>query len=205
MENTTQEITQVVESKVKNAVKAVEEISIKTDEDLQNAATVLTNVKKLQKWLTGEKEKIVKPMREAMNAARAIFAPLEEQIDGAEKKLKSAMVTYQIKKEAEQKKKEESIAARVEKGQLKEETAVRKLEAMPEVKNNLQTETGATAFNKKKVVRVVDKEKVPEEFWVIDMVTLRASALTASKIQGKLGEVIPGVVVEEEMGVAATV
>src|SRR3990167_10747147 len=112
MESETKDVVQVVEGKVKNAVAQVSELKIKTDEDLTNAATLLTNVKKLSKWLTGEKEKIVKPMREAMNAARGLFAPLEEQVDSAEKTIKSAMVTYQTKKEAEQKKKEASIEKR---------------------------------------------------------------------------------------------
>src|SRR3990167_10800352 len=109
MDTTSKEIVQVVEGKVKNAVAQVAELKIKTDEDLSTATELLTNVKKLSKWLTGEKEKIVKPMREAMNAARGLFAPLEEQVEDAEKKIKSAMITYQTKKEAEQNKKEESI------------------------------------------------------------------------------------------------
>ena len=202
---TTQEVVQVVEGKVKNAVAAVAELKIKDDEGLTEATTLLTNVKKLSKWLTGEKEKIVKPMREAMNAARGLFAPLEDQVEDAEKKIKSAMITYQTKKEAEQKKKEESIEKRVESGQLKEETGVRKLEELGELKSNVKVETGAAAFKKVKTVRVLDKDKVPDEYWIIDMVTLRSAALTASKTQDKLGEVIPGVEVYEEMGVAASV
>ena len=201
----TKDVVQVVEGKVKNAVAQVSELKIKTDEDLTNAATLLTNVKKLSKWLTGEKEKIVKPMREAMNAARGLFAPLEEQVDSAEKTIKSAMVTYQTKKEAEQKKKEDSIAKRAESGQLKEETAVRKLEELGDVKSNIKTEQGATAFKKTKAVRVIDKDKVPDEYWILDMVLIRSSALNAAKVQGKIGEVIPGIEVFEEMGVAASV
>src|SRR3990167_8873594 len=128
MEAQTQEVVQVVEGKVRNAVAQVAELKIKTDEDLTTATELLTNVKKLSKWLTGEKEKIVKPMREAMNAARGLFAPLEEQVEDAEKKIKGEMISYQTKKMDEQKRKEESLANRLEKGQLKEETVVRKLE-----------------------------------------------------------------------------
>jgi hypothetical protein len=205
MQENSKEIVQVVEGKVKNAVKEVEKLKIKTDEDLNEAATLLTNIKKLGKWVTGEKEKIVKPMREAMNAARGLFSPLEEKIEDAEKKVKSAMIEYQTKKEAEHKKKMDSIEKRAESGQLKEETAVRKVEALGEVKTNLQTETGAATFKKTKAVRVIDKEKVPDEYWIIDMVTLRSAALNASKLSGKIGEVIPGVEVYEEMGVAGRV
>ena len=39
----------------------------------------------------------------------------------------------------------------------------------------------------------------------MDMVTLRSAALNAAKIKGQIGEVIPGVEVFEEMGVAASV
>ena len=205
MEKTQQEIVQVVEGKVKNAAAQVAELKVKDDAGLETAATLLTNIKKLGKFIIGEKEKILKPMREATNAARAIFSPLEDQIESAEKKIKTEMVAYQSKKEAEQRKKEESIAKRVESGQLKEETGLRKMEALGEVKNNLQTETRSTAFTKKKAVRVIDKDKVPDEYWIIDMVTLRSAALNAAKIKGQIGEVIPGVEVYEEMGVAASV
>lgn len=205
METNSKEVVEVVEGKVKNAVAEVGKIVVKTDEDLQRAAVLLTNIKKLGKWVTGEKEKIVKPMREAMNAARGIFAPMEEQIESSEKKVKSAMIDYQTKREAEQKKKEDSIVKRVESGQIKEETGVRKMEALGEVKTNLQTETGAATFKKTKAVRVIDKDKVPDEYWVLDMVLIRSSALNASKISGKIGEVIPGIEVFEEMGVAGRV
>lgn len=204
MENQ-KELVEVVEGKVKNAVTEVESLKIKTDEDLTAATLLLTNIKKLSKWVTGEKEKILKPLRESTSAVRGLFSPFEEKLETAESNVKAVMVTYQEKREAEQKKKEGSIEKRVESGQLKEETGVRKLEELGEVKNNVNVETGSAAFTKKKTVRIVDKDKIPDEYWIVDMVTLRSAALTASKIQGKLGEVIPGVEVYEEMGVATRV
>lgn len=205
MENKQREVVEVVESKVKGMSAQVAELKIKDDEALTTATELLSNVKKLGKWITGEKEKIVKPMREAMNAARRLFAPLEDQVESAEKKIKTEMIAYQTKKEAEQRKKETSIEKRVESGQLKEETGVRKLGELGEVKSNVQAESGSAAFKKVKAVRVIDKDKVPDEYWIIDMVTVRAAALTASKTQDKLGEVIPGVEVYEETQVASRV
>ena len=53
---------EVVKVKVENAVSEVATIVVKTDEDLTRAATVQTNVKKLQKFITQEKEKIIQPL-----------------------------------------------------------------------------------------------------------------------------------------------
>ena len=195
----------IVKQKAENALADVSSIVVKTDEDLTRATTVLSNVKKLQKYITQEKEKMIKPLREAMSVERGRWAVIEEQVDSAEAKLKAAMIEYQDKKIKEQARKEASIAARAEKGQLKPETAVAKMEALGEVKNKVQVEAGSAAFKKVKAVRIIDRMKVPDQYWILDMVTVRAAALTESKSTGKLGEVIPGVEVFEETSVASNV
>ncbi len=194
-----------VKSKTENAVKEVYKVKIKNDEDLNKAALLITNVKKLQKFITQEKEKIIKPLREATSAARALFAPIEEQIEDAQRKLNREMSDYNDKKLAEIARKEESIAKRAETGQLKQETAIRKMEELPEVKSNVKVETGSVVFKKDKKVRVIDRMKVPDRFWVLDMVVLRSEALAISRSTGKLGEVIEGIEVYEETNTATKV
>ena len=195
----------VVKPKVENCLAEVSEIYVMSDEDLLRATTVLSNVKKLQKYITQEKEKMIKPLREAMSVERGRWAVIEEQVDQAEARLKRAMIDYQDEKMAEQRRKEESIAKRAEAGQLRPETAVKKMEELGEVKNNVQVEAGSAAFRKVKQVVVIDKDKVPDQYWIIDMTTLRAAALSESKSTGKLGEVIPGVLVQEVTSVASNV
>lgn len=201
----TKEIVEA-EKKVDNAIAEVSKVTIKTDDDLANAATLLTNVTKLGKYVDQEKEKIVKPMRESMSAIRAFFAPLEDKIAGAQQTLKSAMGSYHDKKAKEIEKKQDSVAKRVESGQLREETGIRKIEEIGETKTNVKVETGAVAFKKIRKVRFAPLEKMSAEdvkyliankFVVWDEVLSKKAALA-----GLLGI---GVEVYEETSVATSV
>ena len=196
---------EIVKSKVDNAIADVSSIVVKTDEDLTRAALVMTNVKKLQRFITQEKEKVIKPLREATAAARALFAPMEEQVEASIVKLNRAMSDYNDKVEKEKARKEASIAKRAEAGQLLPETAVRKMEELPEIKSNVKTEVGSVTFRKEKKVRIIDENKVPKRFWRIDMVLVRTEALAISRSTGKLGEVLEGIEVFEETNTATKV
>jgi hypothetical protein len=150
--NETKEI-QVVKEKVAGAVTAVSNMVIKSDDDQRVASALLINVKKLGKFVQQEKEKITKPMNEALKNARAIFKPMEMDIEKAEGMVSRAMSAYADKVEAIRKQKEDSIAKRAEKGQLKEETAVRKMEELGEEKKTIHNEGGSVTFTKIKKVR----------------------------------------------------
>ena len=196
---------EVVKEKTKNTLAVVSEIVVKNDEDLNRAAIVMTNVKKLQKFIIQEKEKVLKPLREATSAARAIFAPPEEQVANAIVKLNRGMADCNDKKNAEIARKEEIIAKAAEAGRIKPETAVRKMEELPQVQSNVKVETGSVVFTKTKKVRIIDESKIPDRFWVIDLVVLRSEALAVSRSTGKLGEVVPGAEVYEETNTSTKV
>jgi len=189
----------MVKNKVTNAMLEVHGITVKTEADMIRAAEVLTNVKKLGKFVTQEKEKITKPMSESLKAAKALFAPLEDDLDQAETTLKRAILAYQRDVEAERARKEASIAQRAEKGQLRPETAVKKMEELGEAQNKVNTGSGSIAFSKIKKVRVTDEAKVPDRFWTLDMVAIRKEALAA----GVIGEAFPGIEVYEETNMSA--
>ena len=195
----------IVKEKADNAIAQVAEIVVKSDDDLNRAAIAMTNVKKVQKFITEAKENMIKPWREKTAAARALFAPMEEKIEIAIKKLNGNMSDYKDKKDKELARKEASIAKRAEAGQLLPETAVRKMEELPQVKSNVKVETGSVVFTKTKKVRIIDETKVPDRFWVIDMVVLRSEALAISRSTGKLGEVVPGTEVYEETNTSTKV
>jgi hypothetical protein len=194
----TKESMAIVEKKTSNLVAQAEAIVVKTDEDLSKASEFLSNVKTFQKFVKQEKDKRLGPVKETKAWIEGLFSPVEDQIEESETKVKRAMADYHDKKEAENARKLAAIAAKAEAGKLKPETAVRKVEELGEVKTNVKTTAGTSTFSKIKKVRVVDPTKVPDEFWVIDEVTLRAAALTKSKTENRLGEVIPGCEVFEE-------
>lgn len=187
-------ITKVIEKKVSNAVSIVSDVKIKNDGDFEKANLLLTNVKKLQKFIKDEKEKVLNPLKESMNAFKAMFAPMEDQINGAESTLRKVIGEYHDKKETERRKKEAEIASKAETGEITEQVALKKLDKIGEEKKGVNTGEGRVSFNKIKKVRVLDENLIPDKYWVIDMILVRKEALAAVAI--------PGVEVYEETVVA---
>jgi hypothetical protein len=183
METKTTEIVKVVEDKVKNAI-AESSMAVRSDEDMSKAATFLTNIKKLSKWIKQEKEKITKPLNEALKVERNRWAPFESEIEVAEDRLKKTISAYQNKKDAEIAKQQESIARRAEAGQLKPETAVAKMEQLCEQGAAVKTGEGTVAFSKVRKVRIVDESKIPRAYLVPDMIRIRHDALGGIPIDG---------------------
>ena len=194
----TKESMAIAEQKTSTMVAQAEAIVVKTDEDLSKASEFLSNVKTFQKWVKQEKDKRLGPVKETKAWIEGLYSPLEDQIEESETKVKRVMADYHDKKEKENARKAAAIAAKAETGKLKPETAIKKMEELGEVKTTVKTTAGASTFSKVKKVRVIDPTKVPDEYWIIDEVTVRSAALTKAKTENRIGEVIPGVEVYEE-------
>ena len=191
----------VIGSKVEMVLVEAQNLVIKTDEDELVGSKLLSNIKLFQKAVKDQKDKQLKPALETTKQIRGFFAPSEEKAEEAERLTKLKLGNYFDKKEADRKKKEDAIAVRVEKGQIKEETGLRKLDEIGETKTNVKTEEGATIYSKVKEVEVIDESKVPDQYWKLDLVAIRRDALAI----GNLGEVIPGVIVKEVTSVGGRV
>lgn len=185
----------LVEEKIKGMRQMVESTIINDDQSLAESADKIKNVKDLGKAIRAEMEKYTKPAQQIINEARTRFLPYEKECKDAEAKIKAKAGEYMTKKEEERIKKEESIARRAENGQLKEETAVRKMEELGDEKKSVTTGMGTQIQHKTvKEVVIVDPDKVPKEYWIIDEVKVRKVALA--------GVEIPGVEVRERKQIA---
>lgn len=191
---------------VSKALKAAEELVIETPEDLKGATELLSRLKTVGKMLTGKKKEITDPLNSALKGVRALFAPLEDTYSQAEKVIKEKMITYQRWVDAEAAKKQAKIAARVEKGTMKFETAQRKTAEIEAAPVSVATESGAqiTYRTVKKLV-VTDKvalaKAVGEGKVVADAIDPNTRVLRDLAITQ--GIEIPGVKVEEHKEVAA--
>lgn len=197
-ENTGVVPTDVVSARkqIKGMREMVEASKVETDEELALVADKIKQVKTLAKVIKEKKEKFTEPAKAIMAEARETFDPLLRECENAELSLKGKAKTYMLAKEQKRIEEERRIAARVEKGTMKEETAVRKIEAMPEVKNTVKTDNGsALRMAKRSVARIVNPELIPDEYWVIDEVRVRREALARYKANL---EPIPGTEIIEE-------
>ncbi len=180
-------------SKLENQAQAV---TIGTQEEYAAAADLIAKLKETGSIIKTKKESITKPLMEALNNARDLFKPIEQQFTNAEGIIKTKILDYKRKVDEEARAKEAKIAADLESGKIKKlETAEKKIEKIDRVETTTRGNVGEVQIRKVKKVRIVDAAILPREYLIPDNVAIRRDALG--------GKAIPGVEVYEEEQVAA--
>ena len=172
---------QIVKKKVNTALRIANAIQI-TEKTLPEGIDFLKKIKEVGKYIQQQKEKITKPLLTALKNAREMFRPIEENYSEAERIVKGKILHYNIEQEEKRKEKEAKLAARVEKGTMRPETAVKKIEEMPEVKN--EGKTGRVQMREVKEVIIEDETKLPRKYLIPNNVLIRKDALQGIKING---------------------
>jgi hypothetical protein len=133
---------------------------ITNPDQLLNASILLSKVKTASKVISDKKAEIIKPAMESLAATRALFSPFETSLKDLEVLIKGNIKEYQLEEEARIKKETERLAARVEKGTMKMETATTKMANLGTVP------TKSDLFSTRKVnkVRVIDESLLPREY-----------------------------------------
>lgn len=180
----------VIKGQVSKLENQANELTITTPEENVLATELKAKLKETGNTIKARKEAITKPLNTALKSARELFAPLEAQFSTAESIVGRKLLAYKHEVEEAARIKEAQIAARVEKGTMKVETAERKMDEVERVDKTTKTAHGQVQFRKIKKVRVNNDSEVPKQYWIIDMVAVRKDALA--------GIVIPGVEVYEE-------
>jgi len=193
-ETTEDKELKIVKSNTTKAVNASEALTIESQEDMASATELLSKINQTGDMIKARKEAITKPLNAGLKSARELFKPLETAQSEAKRIVSQKMIAYQNKVEEEERKAKAKLAARVEKGTMKLDTAVKKMEAIPETQNKVEAKSGSVTFKEVRVPKVVDEAKVPREYLILDMVKIRKAALA--------GVEIPGVVVEIEKQLA---
>ena len=189
--NESQEVA-IVKQQATKALNAANEVKIETQEQYEGATDLLSKIKQVGKMLKERKEEITRPLMDALNSARDLFKPIEQSHAEAERIIKSKMVSYQDEQERIQAIERAKIAARVEKGTMKQETAIKKMEAMPEVPTTAHGKVGMVSTRIMKKLVITDENAVPREYCSPDSTKIKA-ALDAGK------EVLGAKYVEEKV------
>lgn len=185
----------VVRAQATKALTAATELVINNQESLVQATDVLSKIKTVGKMITERKEAITKPLNEALKSARDLFKPIESSHAEAERIIKSKIVIYQTEQERIQNEEKAKLAARVEKGTMKAETAVKKMESMEEVPKTVQGNVGTVSMRTVKKLCITDPSLVPREYCEPSPMLIKA-ALEA-------GKTVPGAEMREEKIVSA--
>lgn len=149
----------IIEKKISPIVVKAEELSIQNAEDMSVATEMLSQVNKYADSIEAEKEKVTKPLNQALKAERARWKPIEEICDKAVSLIRRKMTDYQTAAVAKQKEEEQKIADRVGegKGKLKVETAVRKMGEIAVPESSVATDAGMVKFKTIKKFEVTSR------------------------------------------------
>jgi hypothetical protein len=188
------------QEKIKGMRAMVESTTVGSAEELAEVSDKIKSVKELGEKIKAEKEKFTAPAKAIIDEARTKYDPYIKECQNAELVLKQKAGKYMTDEAEAIKKQQDAIADKLEAGKIKTETAVKRMEKLPDAPKNITTENSGVQLRKRKVAVIENPELVPDEYWVIDEVRVRKDAMARDK-NGL--PAIPGVVIKEETSVAS--
>jgi hypothetical protein len=183
MEIPTKEV-EVYRSQLSDLEIKANELSITSPEENAIAIEFKARIDKTGKEIKAKKEAITKPINASLRMIRELFAPLEDMFNNADTIVGGKLLAYKKKVDDEIKKEEERLAARLEKGTMKQETVEKKMAELPKTQKTVDTSVGRVQFRKVKRVRITDLKLIPKQYWIIDEVKLRKDVLDGVQVPG---------------------
>ena len=149
-------------------IEEIPKVIVKTSEDMVKAAEVLSRLNKYMDGLVEEREKVTKPLNEALKAERARFKPTEDKLSEAIAWVRREMSRYETERQLLINKGEEAAAKKVAAGKISLEDAVAVAEKGSGGASVLATSSGTVKFRTDKVLRIVNAGKVPRKYLIVD-------------------------------------
>jgi CRISPR/Cas system CMR subunit Cmr4 (Cas7 group RAMP superfamily) len=180
----------LVEKSVSKQEAQATALVITDDAGMEKAVALLSQTNLIADNVKEEKEKITKPLNEALSAERARWKPIETACANAIATIRGKMMLYQKAVDAAIKEKEAKLMARVEKGTMKVDTAVRKMDELPDSVQTISTSFGQLQWTTVKKLVIDDASLIPREYLDVNETRVREAL--------KAGTVVPGAKLVEE-------
>lgn len=160
----------VYEDEISPISKQALSLYITDTESMAQGVTLLSTINKSLDRIVAEKEKVTKPLNEALKAERDRWKPMETVLSDAIDAVRSQMSTYQTNAAKLAKEQEEAIAARVApgKGNLSMATAIKKMDAVEQPEAQVATDAGLVKFRTTQVLKITDETKIPRHYLTVN-------------------------------------
>lgn len=153
-------------------IKFLEDFSIKTPEQYDEAARRVSRLKELRKEADKQEKSITDPAKLIIKNTQAIFKPFKDRVDEVEERIKLGMVAYI---EAREKKAEALIESSNDKSIAKVVAKVNELTS---------NKSDHASVKKLTVVEITDPELIPREYLVPDEAKIKAALQAGKKVKG---------------------
>jgi len=178
----------IIQKEVSPIVKKAKALVISTPKELTKAVSILSELNIANDKITEEKEKVTKPLNEALKAERSRWKPMEIILETAITAIRQKMSSYQTEIAKKQKEEEAKVAEQLAKGEISFDEATKAI-VLPD-NEGIETKAGTVKFRTVQVLKVVDISLIPDEYWEIMESKLLADL--------KAGKTIAGVELEEQ-------
>jgi hypothetical protein len=167
---------ELVPVETKKAVSIVQrkanDLIVSTAVQAEEGSVLLRSIKDAEDGLILRKEEITRPLMKSLSSVRDLFKPLELNLLDAKKTIKAKLLAYQIEQDEKVERERQKIAAKVEKGTMRADTAAGKLEDIGEVEQVKGTQTRTLTK-----IRIVDETIIPREYLTVNMIKLTDAIL----------------------------
>lgn len=162
------------------------EMVVKTADDVAQATEVLINIAKSEDAIGVETNKVLAPLKTAMDAEKARWKPILDLLAASKKELSARVLAAKKELAVVAAAKEAKILADLASGKIKKETtAVAKLGAVTHLGATVHgAYGGSTGTRKVKKLVITDPLKIPRAYLVVDEVALRKALMAGNKIEG---------------------
>jgi len=130
---------------------------INNQTELEQAQIIRNTLKADLKRITDEKDKVARPLLDAIAAERARFAPTIKKYEDAIKTISTMLTDYHTEQFKLQKAQEDKILSD---GRLKDTTVLKKLSDIEVVET--------AGFRKHQVLKITDEMLIPREYLIVD-------------------------------------
>lgn len=179
---------ELAEKEISPLVSDASALVIKTPDDMIMATSLLSQMNQVMDSVTAEKEKVTRPLLDALNAERNRWNPIETSFKQAIEPLRDKISKYQTEQARKQKEEADRLARQVSEGSVSIDTAAQSLANVTRAADRVDTPSGSLVFREKQQLKITNPKKVPKPYWVIDEEAV-FFALTA-------GESVPGAEIE---------
>lgn len=187
--------------KITTVQKQVEGFKITDNDSMVVATDTLSIIKDVSKAIEKHRKDRVDPLNKEVKAINAEYKPLATDLEKAEKIIKGEMLSYSNEVDRKAAEAAEKLEARVAKGTMRTDTAMRKMDDIETMGSSVEGNKGSVNFRMVRVVKIVDVTKIPAKYLndekVLDAIK---SAVRTDVMNGTL---VDGVEVVEEKQIAA--
>lgn len=162
----------------------VNNLQITVSDDLVPATDLLSRINKYADTLKKDRLSLTQPLEDSLKLIRAKYTPTENLLKEAVLAIKGKMSDYQVQALMKQHLTEEKIIDKLSKGIIDQDVAIDKFSNIKEVDKKVSTSAGSVSFREEKDFEVVDISKIPAEFLLPNMVTLRVAMKNGFEVPG---------------------